>query len=121
MLGATNALPAIQLDGGYVFRDGLAWLFDRRSRALRVGGAATVAGLAAFAAAFAIPSGFAAFAFGGGIVLAAGAAIMVASQERSPERRSGAWVRRLSYAFALLILALILWQFLGPIALNLSF
>ncbi len=65
MLGATNALPAVPLDGGFVFRDGFEALLAR----LR-GGAA-------------------------------------------PERRERT-SRIVSYAFALLILALILWQFIGP-------
>ena len=65
MLGATNALPAVPLDGGYVFKDGIEALL------LRVRG-----GL-------------------------------------EPSRRE-AIVRRVSHAFAFLILALILWQIIGP-------
>lgn len=29
MVGIFNALPAIPLDGGYIFRDGLSWLLER--------------------------------------------------------------------------------------------
>jgi membrane-associated protease RseP (regulator of RpoE activity) len=29
MLGATNALPAVPLDGGYIFRDGIEGLVSR--------------------------------------------------------------------------------------------
>jgi len=65
MLGATNALPAVPLDGGYVFKDGIEALLLR----LR-----------------------------GGL---------------EPSRRE-AIVRRVSHAFAFLILALILWQIIGP-------
>jgi len=65
MLGGSNALPAIPLDGGLVFRDGVEALLAR----LR-----------------------------GGV---------------APERRERT-VRIVSYAFAFLILALILWQFIGP-------
>lgn len=121
MLGITNALPAVPLDGGYVFRDGLGWLFERRGRAVRVGGASTAAGLAAVAAAFVVPSAWAALAFGGVILVAAGVAILLAGRERKGARRPEAWVRGLSYGFALLVLGLILWQFLGPRVLNLTF
>lgn len=65
MLGATNALPAVPLDGGYVFKDGLESLFAKVR-----GGA-------------------------------------------EPARRERS-VRIVSYAFALLILSLILWQIIGP-------
>ncbi|MEK6851505.1 MAG: M50 family metallopeptidase, partial [Candidatus Thermoplasmatota archaeon] len=65
MLGMTNALPAVPLDGGYIFRDGLHALIAR------------------------VRSGMAADA-----------------RERV--------VKNVSYVFALLILALILWQFIGP-------
>jgi len=65
MLGATNALPAVPLDGGYLFRDGLHSLLDR----LR-----------------------------GGV----------------PAERRERTVRHVSYGIALAILALILWQFIGP-------
>jgi len=65
MLGMTNALPAVPLDGGYVFRDGLHALIAR----LRSGMAAD-------------------------------------ARERV--------VKQVSYVFALAILALILWQFIGP-------
>lgn len=33
MLGATNALPAVPLDGGYMFRDALEWFYGRFRRA----------------------------------------------------------------------------------------
>lgn len=65
MLGLTNALPAVPLDGGYIFRDGLHALFGR------------------------VRSGMGAEA-----------------RERA--------VKRVSYVFALLILALIVWQLVGP-------
>ncbi|OGS47897.1 MAG: hypothetical protein A3K68_04465 [Euryarchaeota archaeon RBG_16_68_13] len=65
MLGATNALPAVPLDGGYIFKDGLESLVVRLRR-----------GLAA-------------------------------------EARDRV-VRNVSYVFALFILALILWQLIGP-------
>src|SRR2546426_112612 len=65
MLGATNALPAVPLDGGFVFKDGLDALITR---------------------------------FRGGL----------------PVERRDRIVRTVSYAFALLILALILWQFIRP-------
>ncbi len=65
MLGATNALPAVPLDGGYVFKDGIEALLAR----VRGG-------------------------------------VEPAKRERS--------VRIVSYAFALLILSLILWQIIGP-------
>jgi len=121
MLGITNALPAVPLDGGYVLRDGLGWLFERRGRALRVGGSTAAAGVAMIAAAFVVPSSWAALVLGGVIILAAGSAILLATRKRGVERPPEAWARGLSYAFALLVLGLILWQFLGPIALNLSF
>lgn len=65
MLGATNSLPAVPLDGGFVFKDGIEALLARARRGL------------------------------------------------SPERRERI-VRTVSYAFAFMILALILWQFVGP-------
>jgi len=65
MRGATNALPAVPLDGGFVFKDGLEALITR---------------------------------FRGGL----------------PVERRDRIVRTVSYSFALLILALILWQFIGP-------
>src|SRR3990170_3399261 len=65
MLGATNALPAVPLDGGFVFKDGVEALLARARKGL------------------------------------------------APERRERV-VRTGSYAVAVLILALILWQFIGP-------
>ena len=65
MLGMTNALPAVPLDGGYIFRDGLHALVARVRKGMAV------------------------------------------------ERRDRV-VRNVSYAFALMILALIVWQFIGP-------
>ena len=65
MLGATNALPAVPLDGGFVFKDGVEALLARARKGL------------------------------------------------APERRERI-VRTVSYAFAFLILALILWQVIGP-------
>jgi membrane-associated protease RseP (regulator of RpoE activity) len=65
MLGATNALPAVPLDGGYVFKDGMETLVTK----LRSG-------------------------------------IKAEDRDRI--------VRQVSYLFALLILALILWQLIGP-------
>ena len=65
MLGATNSLPAVPLDGGYVFKDGLESLLSRVRGGLE------------------------------------------------PSRRE-AIARRVSHAFAFMILALILWQFIGP-------
>jgi len=65
MLGMTNALPAVPLDGGYIFRDGLHALMARLRKGMAV------------------------------------------------ERRDRV-VRNVSYAFALMILALIVWQFIGP-------
>ena len=65
MLGATNSLPAVPLDGGFVFKDGIESLLSRVR---------------------------------GGI---------------EPARRERI-VRGVSYAFALLILALIAWQIIGP-------
>src|SRR2546425_1835189 len=65
MLGATNALPAVPLDGGYIFRDGIESLVSR----LRKG-------------------------------------MPVEARDRI--------VRGLSYTFAFLILALVLWQLIGP-------
>ncbi len=29
MVGIFNALPAIPLDGGYIFRDGISWLLEK--------------------------------------------------------------------------------------------
>ena len=65
MLGATNALPAVPLDGGYIFKDGIESLVS----SLRKG-------------------------------------ITVEARDRI--------VRGLSYTFAFLILALVLWQLIGP-------
>jgi membrane-associated protease RseP (regulator of RpoE activity) len=65
MLGLTNVLPAVPLDGGYIFRDGLESVLER-----------TNPGMAA-------------------------------------ERRESI-VRNVSYFLALFILALILWQIIGP-------
>jgi len=65
MLGATNALPAVPLDGGFVFKDGVEALVEK----LRLG-------------------------------------VSAEKRERT--------VRSVSYAFALLILALIAWQIIGP-------
>ena len=65
MLGATNALPAIPLDGGYIFKDGVAGLVARFKRGLEA------------------------------------------------EARDRI-VKRVTYVFALFILALILWQLIGP-------
>lgn len=120
MVGATNALPAVPLDGGYVFRDAIAWLFANRARTVRAGAGIAAIGLAIVLAGFAFPAGLAPIAFGGLIVLGAGVGILAASRAPAAQPTSDAWVRRLTYAFALLILGLILWQFLGPIALNLA-
>ncbi len=65
MLGATNALPAIPLDGGYIFKDGIESFVSR----LRKG-------------------------------------ISAEARDRI--------VRSVSYTFAFLILALVLWQLIGP-------
>jgi len=65
MLGATNVLPAVPLDGGYIFRDGLDKVIERLKKDMK------------------------------------------------PERRE-VIVRNVSYALALTILALILWQVVGP-------
>lgn len=65
MLGATNALPAVPLDGGYVFRDGMESLITRLRRGIR-------------------------------------------AEDRDRI------VTQVSYLFALLILALVLWQLIGP-------
>jgi membrane-associated protease RseP (regulator of RpoE activity) len=65
MLGATNALPAIPLDGGFIFKDGIESFVSR----LRKG-------------------------------------ISTEARDRI--------VRGVSYTFALLILALVLWQVIGP-------
>lgn len=65
MLGATNALPAIPLDGGYIFKDGVTALVTRLRRDLE------------------------------------------------PKARDRL-VQRVTYLFAFLILALILWQMIGP-------
>ncbi|HII39729.1 MAG TPA: PDZ domain-containing protein [Thermoplasmata archaeon] len=65
MLGATNALPAVPLDGGYVFKDGMNTLVSRLRRGIR-------------------------------------------AEDRDRI------VKQVSYLFALLILALILWQLIGP-------
>ncbi len=65
MLGATNALPAIPLDGGYIFKDGITALVTRLRHDLE------------------------------------------------PKTRDRI-VQQVTYIFALLILALILWQMIGP-------
>lgn len=65
MLGATNALPAVPLDGGYIFKDGMDRLLTRFRRGIK-------------------------------------------AEERDRI------ARQVSYLFALLILALILWQMIGP-------
>ena len=65
MLGATNALPAVPLDGGYIFKDGMDTLVTKLRPGIK------------------------------------------------PEDRDRI-VRQLTYLFALLILALILWQLIGP-------
>ncbi len=65
MLGATNALPAVPLDGGYIFRDGMDALVSRVRRGLK-------------------------------------------------KEEHDRVVKQVSYLFALLILALILWQLIGP-------
>jgi len=65
MLGMTNALPAVPLDGGYIFRDGLHALVARVRKGMAV-------------------------------------------------ERQDRVVKNVSYAFALMILGLILWQFIGP-------
>jgi len=65
MLGATNALPAIPLDGGYIFKDGLDAFLERVKKGIK------------------------------------------------PESRDRI-VNGVSLTLALFILALILWQFLGP-------
>ena len=65
MLGATNALPAVPLDGGYVFKDGMDTLVSRLRRGIK-------------------------------------------AEDRDRI------VKQVSYLFALLILALILWQLIGP-------
>lgn len=65
MLGLTNALPAVPLDGGYVFRDGLDTFLSRFKKDMK------------------------------------------------PERRE-IIVRNVSYFLAFFILALILWQLIGP-------
>ena len=65
MLGATNALPAVPLDGGYIFKDGMDTLVSRLRRGIK-------------------------------------------AEDRDRI------VKQVSYLFALLILALILWQLIGP-------
>ncbi len=65
MLGLTNALPAVPLDGGYIFRDAVHAILARARRGM-------------------------------------------AAEQR--ER----FVKNVSYAFALLVLGLILWEFIGP-------
>jgi len=65
MLGMTNALPAVPLDGGYIFRDGLHALIAKLKGGMEVD-----------------------------------------ARERV--------VKNVSYAFALMILSLIVWQFIGP-------
>ncbi len=65
MLGATNALPAVPLDGGYLFKDGMAGLVTRLRRGIQ-------------------------------------------AEERDRI------VTQVTYFSALLILALILWQLIGP-------
>ena len=32
MVGLTNVLPAVPLDGGYIFRDGISYLLDKSGR-----------------------------------------------------------------------------------------
>jgi membrane-associated protease RseP (regulator of RpoE activity) len=65
MLGATNALPAVPLDGGYIFKDGMNALVTRLRRGIK-------------------------------------------AEDRDRI------VKQVSYLFALLILALVLWQLIGP-------
>ena len=65
MLGATNALPAIPLDGGYIFKDGIEGLLSRIRKGI-------------------------------------------------PTDQRDRIVRGVSYAFAFLILGLVVWQFIGP-------
>jgi membrane-associated protease RseP (regulator of RpoE activity) len=65
MLGVTNALPAVPLDGGYIFRDGIHAIMARFRSGMAV------------------------------------------------ERREKV-AKNVSYAFALLILTLIVWQLVGP-------
>ncbi|HKZ98740.1 MAG TPA: site-2 protease family protein [Thermoplasmata archaeon] len=65
MLGATNALPAVPLDGGFIFKDALEEFVSRLRRGI------------------------------------------------GAEARDRI-VKRVSYLFALFILALIVWQFIGP-------
>ncbi len=65
MLGATNALPAVPLDGGYIFRDGMDALLEKVRKGM------------------------------------------------SAEKREKV-IRATSYTLALFVLALILWQFIGP-------
>lgn len=65
MLGLTNVLPAVPLDGGYIFRDSLESIMERTSPDI-------------------------------------------------PAERRERLVRNISYALALFILALILWQIIGP-------
>jgi membrane-associated protease RseP (regulator of RpoE activity) len=65
MLGATNALPAVPLDGGYIFKDGMDAFLSRIRRGIK-------------------------------------------AEDRDRI------TRQVSYLFALLILALILWQMIGP-------
>ena len=65
MLGATNALPAVPLDGGYIFKDGMDAFLSRIRRGLKAEDRDRIA-------------------------------------------------RQVSYLFALLILALIVWQMIGP-------
>jgi membrane-associated protease RseP (regulator of RpoE activity) len=65
MLGATNALPAVPLDGGYIFKDGIEGFLSRVRKGL-------------------------------------------------PTAERDRIVRGVSYAFAFLILGLVLWQFIGP-------
>ena len=65
MLGATNALPAVPLDGGYIFRDGIEGLVSRLKRGI-------------------------------------------------PAEARDRIGRNVSYTFALLIAALVLWQLIGP-------
>jgi membrane-associated protease RseP (regulator of RpoE activity) len=65
MLGATNALPAVPLDGGYIFRDGIEGLVSRLKKGI-------------------------------------------------PAEARDRIVRGVSYTFALLIFALVMWQLIGP-------
>jgi membrane-associated protease RseP (regulator of RpoE activity) len=65
MVGLTNTLPAVPLDGGYLFKDGLDWLISKVRRGLK--------------------------------------------KEKREE-----YVSTVSFLLALFVLALILWQLIGP-------